>query len=226
MKKTKEEDLYRGAASWETDRLVSAKKSESRAWWVAAIATVLAIAAVFAVAALTPLKTVKPFVLRVDNTTGIVDVVAGLENAKNRDYSEVVDKYFLSKYIRIRERYLIPTLQSDRYAVGLMSSQKVSQQYAEYTDPDRNEKAPVRVYGNSASVTVKIRLITFLSKNVAIVRYTKLVERAGQRNPPSHWAATITFSYTNAEMAPEDRLISPLGFIVDDYRNDPEFVGE
>lgn len=123
-----------------------------------------AIAAVFAVAALTPLKTVKPFVLRVDNTTGIVDVVAGLENAKNRDYSEVVDKYFLSKYIRIRERYLIPTLQSDRYAVGLMSSQKVSQQYAEYTDPDRNEKAPVRVYGNSASVTVKIRLITFLSK--------------------------------------------------------------
>ncbi len=51
MKKTKEEDLYRDAASWETDRLVSAKKSESRAWWVAAIATVLAIAAVFAVAA-------------------------------------------------------------------------------------------------------------------------------------------------------------------------------
>ena len=81
------------------------------------------------------------------------------------------------------------------------------------------------IYGDTAEVKVKIQNISFLGKDVAQVRYTKTVTRAGLRTTPSHWAATITFRYSNAKMKPEDRLISPLGFQATQYRNDPVTVG-
>jgi len=219
-------EIFEEAKTWETEMLVELRRSRRNAWIIAIVSVLLAIGGVFSVAALAPLKTVEPFVIRVDNTTGIVDVVAGLDQAENRNYSEVVDKFFLAKYIRYREAYLLPTLKHDRYAVGLMSSDKVAQAYAEYTDPTRNANAPVRLYGNSASASIEIRYITFLSDDVAVVRFIKRVERTGQRPEKSYWAATIKFHYTNAKMEPKDRLINPLGFIVDEYRLDPEYDGD
>ena len=64
------------ARGWDLDRGRAAERSARRAWWVAGLAGLVAFAAVVAVAGLTPFKTVEPFVVRVDNTTGIVDVVS------------------------------------------------------------------------------------------------------------------------------------------------------
>lgn len=216
---------FKDANDWEQDRSANLIKSARRGWIAAGIATTIAICAVFAVAALAPLKTVVPYVIRVDNTTGIVDVASGLDVSTDVDYEEAIDKYFLSKYILHREGYLFQTLKHDRDVVGLMSSERVGQQYTEYTDYRKNPQAPVAIYGETAEVKVKIQNISFLGKDVAQVRYTKTVTRAGKRTAPSHWAATITFRYSNANMKPEDRLISPLGFQATQYRNDPVTVG-
>ena len=43
------------------------------------MATLLTVLALVAVAGLTPMKTVEPFVIRVDNSTGVVDVVPVLK---------------------------------------------------------------------------------------------------------------------------------------------------
>ena len=67
------------AKSWDADRWRSAERSKRLAWGVAAFAGLLATAAVGAVAALAPLKTTVPFVIRVDRTTGAVDVVSALK---------------------------------------------------------------------------------------------------------------------------------------------------
>jgi type IV secretion system protein VirB8 len=60
------------ARRWEQDLLLSAHRSRRTAWVIAGGACVLAVASLSAVAALAPLKTVEPFVIRVDNATGIV----------------------------------------------------------------------------------------------------------------------------------------------------------
>jgi type IV secretion system protein VirB8 len=40
----------------------------------------------------------------------------------------------------------------------------------------------------------------------------------------THWVATLTFSYVNAPMSSTDRLVNPLGFVVSEYRADPEAI--
>jgi type IV secretion system protein VirB8 len=46
--------------------------------------------------------------------------------------------------------------------------------------------------------------------------------RGSDKPESSHWAATITFKYSNAPMKEKDRAINPLGFQVTEYRNDPD----
>ena len=48
--------------------------------------------------------------------------------------------------------------------------------------------------------------------------------RKGEETRITHWVSTLTFSYTNAPMSSADRLINPLGFVVSEYRADPEVV--
>ncbi|MDD9333972.1 MAG: type IV secretion system protein, partial [Bartonella sp.] len=60
---------------------------------------------------------------------------------------------------------------------------------------------------------------------VGQVRYYRTV-RNNDNNKEfiTHWVATLTFEYTNAPISVQNRLINPLGFIVNEYRTDPEVV--
>ena len=75
---------FEKARRWEQDLLLSAHRSRRVAWVIAAGACALAVASVGAVAALAPLKTVEPFVIRVDNATGIVETVSALTSTSSR----------------------------------------------------------------------------------------------------------------------------------------------
>jgi len=220
-----EKQYFQEAQSWELDRVQKLQQSERRAWWVAAGACLIALMAMTSVCLLMPLKRVEPFVVRVDNSTGMVDIVTALSDGETT-YDEAINKYWLGHYIYHRERYLPETIAYDRNVVGLLSNAATSQAYATFTDPKRNSNAPIALYGNTARVDVQIKNISFINQNkdVAMVRYIKTVERAGQTKQTSHWVATVPFTYKAAPMAETDRLINPLGFQVMDYRNDPETV--
>jgi type IV secretion system protein VirD4 len=102
------EDLkgyFKEAQSWDQDRLRAAERSKRLAWTVAGAAGLLACVAVGAVAALTPLKSVEPFVVRVDQSTGAVDVMTGLKGQDHLTYDEAVSKYFLALYDVKRENW-------------------------------------------------------------------------------------------------------------------------
>src|SRR4051812_18284661 len=87
---------FANARTWEQDRLLAADRSRRIAWVTAGVASLLAVVSVGAVAALTPLKTVEPFVIRVDSATGIVDVVNAFDNAREI-YDEAVTRYFAAR---------------------------------------------------------------------------------------------------------------------------------
>lgn len=91
------------AKGWNADQLRSAERSRRLAWGVAAFASIVATVAVGAVAALAPLKSVEPFVVRVDRSTGAVDVMTALRSEKPLTYDEAVTKHFLAQYVRARE---------------------------------------------------------------------------------------------------------------------------
>lgn len=214
------ENYLNEARTWETDKVKDLQKSAKTAWIVASGSGAVAFAAVMAVAMLTPLKHVEPFVIRVDNSTGIVDVVESMKDGKT-NYDEAMNKYFTQWYVRYREGYS-KELAEDYYTnVGLMSVGLEQQKYYEFFNP-KNPLSPMNVYGQFAKVKVRIKSTSFIKSNVALVRYTKEIERGLDKPQVTHWAATITFKYSGAPMAEKDRGINPLGFQVVEYRNDPD----
>jgi type IV secretion system protein VirB8 len=213
---------FEEAKRWDQDRLAAAERSRRLAWTVAAGAGALAIAAVVAVVALTPLKTVEPFVVRVDRTTGAVDVMTGLKGADRVTYEEAVSKYFLGLYVRAREGWLPPAAEQNFRQVSILSTPAEQQRWAEEFRP-ANPQSPQVLWGPNAESQVDVRSISFVSPNVATVRFHRVL-RQGVQVVESDWVATLAFSYTKAPMLEADRLKNPLGFQVSSYRADPEVV--
>lgn len=231
-----EKQYFKEARSWDEDKTDRTQRSEKRAWRVAGAVGVIAVLEAIGLVSLLPLKSVEPFIIRVDNNTGVVDVVSTLtetDGEVKQEAQEALDKYWLSQYIRHREGYQWATREYDRELVGLMSASKVQQDYAAYTDPRQNPQAPVTVYGRSSEVETNVTSVSIINservdgekRTTALVRYTKQVERAGDRSPLSHWTATVTFVYRNSPMRIENRQRNPLGFQVINYRNDQASIG-
>lgn len=216
------EQFLNEARSWETSKIEVAEKSRRVAWYVAAGASFIALVAVAGISVLGPLKKVEPYVIRVDNSTGIVDIVTAMKDGKT-NYDESMNKFFVQKYVRYREEYS-KQLASEFYTnVGLMSSQTEQQKYFAGFNP-KNPQSPLNVYGDFAKVKVTIKSTSFIKPDVALVRYIKEIERGSDKSV-SHWAATVTFTYTKAPVTEKDREVNPLGFVTLDYRNDPEGEG-
>ncbi len=210
------------AKSWNADRLRTAERSRRLAWGVAAFAGLVATVAVGAVAALAPLKTVEPFVVRVDRTTGAVDVMSALTSEKPLSYDEAVTKHFLAQYVRAREGWLAPAAEANFRQVSIMSTPAEQQRWGDYFRP-ANPTSPQVVYGPAGEAQVDVRAISFVSEGVANVRFHRTV-RMSQQVTESDWIATLAFTYTKAPMAEADRWRNPLGFQVTSYRADPEVV--
>lgn len=215
-----QDQYFEEAKSWETDRNKQLRRSVRTAWTTTAAFGVLALCALVAVAGLTPLKQTELRVIRVDNSTGIVDVVNALKDGKE-NYDEAVNKYFIQWYVRYREGYTRDLAEEYYYNTGLMSGGVEQQRYFASFNP-KNPLSPLNVYGAYAKVKIKVKSTSFISPTVALVRYTKEIERGSDRAQITHWAATVTFRYTSAPMAERDRAVNPLGFQVTDYRNDPD----
>ena len=83
---------------WDVDR-VAAGATQCALGLAGSLAAgwICALAATVALALLLPLKRVDPFVIRVDNTTGIVDVVPVYTGQGPLD--ETVTRYFLTHYV-------------------------------------------------------------------------------------------------------------------------------
>jgi type IV secretion system protein VirB8 len=209
------------AKTWETNRLVEAEKSKKIAWTVAIGASVIAFVSTIAIAGLTPLKTVELRIVRVNDTTGTVDVLSELSTAKTT-YGKAIDKYFAGQYIRFREGYSRQLAEEYYSKVGLMSASQEQKRYGEWFNP-KNPESPLRVYGENGKSKVNIKSYSFIKDNIVLVRYSQEVERSATEKPEvTHWAATMVFKYSGAPMTEKDRDVNPLGFQVTEYRRDPD----
>lgn len=210
------------AKGYEADRVSSAHRNAKVAWFVAAAAAFVCACMGLAITALTPLHRIEPYVIRVDNSTGAVEAVSKL-TATSMSGDEAVNKYMAGKYVRAREEYSQQLAQVNYKTVALMSARPVANIYHDWFRPE-NPQSPLKIYSGSGTVNVRLLNISFLSPNIASIRYEKTV-RNNETVTRSTWLATVTFRYSNAPMSEDDRLVNPLGFEVTDYRTDPEVGG-
>lgn len=214
--------FIQSAKAFEQAEIERVKKTSKIAWKIAGACLVLTGIAVGAVAFLTPLKTTQPFVIRVDNNTGATDIVTTLKN-KEQTYGEVMDKYWLTQYIRHRESYDWETIQDIFDATNLLSSPSVQSEYSKIYH--NNPNAPHKILKDNFKVMAKVKAVSFVGK-MAQVRFDKVtVSLSGdvsKQIPTQSMIATIGYEYSNQPQAEKDRSVNPLGFQVVSYRVDPE----
>src|SRR5690242_15966982 len=154
MSATKELAAYFDeAASWDADRAAQAARNQRLAWVVALAGWISAVASACALAFLSPLKTVTPYVIRVDNTTGIVDVVP--QYAGTSQVSETVTRYLLRHYVDVCERFNWATAEADYQECGAFNSPRRNQQWAAAWATS-NPSSPLNLYKDGASVVVRV----------------------------------------------------------------------
>ena len=211
---------FKDARSWDADNALKARRAQRLAYSVAGGAIALAVSAVaFHVAA--PLRTVEPYVIRVDRSLGAVDVVNVVNDTAQITSDEAVGKYFLSQYVRSRESWVRPAADELYRAAAVLSVPQEQQRLAIERRPE-TPTAPVNIYTNGETVGVRIRNVSFINPRVAQVRYIKLIQRGTAPQEASDWIATVNFRYSDKPATEADRLYNPLGFQVVSYRADPE----
>ncbi len=218
-------EYFQAAQSWDSDRAAARRRDLYLAWLLAAAGWVATLVSVAAIALLMPLKRVEPFVIRVDSSTGVVDVVpvyAGEAGAP-----ETVTRYFLTHYLTVCERFNFATAESDYEECGAFhSAQRNQAWYAEWNPT--NPASPLNLHKDGSSVRVEVASVSFFTrasglKDLAQVRYLKAERpQGGVQERVSHWIATVQYAYVAPAQDPRVRRWNPLGFKVIDFRTEPE----
>lgn len=213
------------AISYEASIRYLIEKSNRRAWLVAFLSVLIAIISVSAVTMLTPLKTIVPYVIRVDNTTGVIDIITSVNETEFVSGNEALDKYFVSNYVKLREGYYYNTLQDDYITVQIWSSPAVVEDYIKIYE---GENSRVDVLKNRTEVSVEINSVTLGDSNgmkIATIRFNQIHKDAKSRSTTKTMAkiVTIAYDYSPQDLTTEkERLANPLGFKVLTYRVDDE----
>jgi type IV secretion system protein VirB8 len=224
----KELDAYFAeAASWDMNRLALNERSARTAWRVASAAVAVSMAALLALVLLMPLKHVEPFVIRVDNATGIVDVVPVY--AGSASMPEAVTRYFLDHYVTVCERFNFSTAESDYEECSAFHGAARNQAW--YAAWDRsNPASPLNAHKDGSSVRVQVSSVSFFKRgngleDLAQVRYVKGQRASGTADEQlSHWIATVQYTYGEPSKMASLRRWNPLGFKILEFRAESEIV--
>lgn len=218
-------DYVSETRSWDEDRAANQTRLQRTAWAVAVAGWVCAVACAVALLMLMPLKRVEPFVVRVDSSTGIVDVVPVY--AGHAPLDQAVTRYFLAHYITTCERFNLATAESDYEECGAFHSAKRNQIWYALWAPT-NPASPLNVHRDGSVVGVTVTSITFLNRasglaDLAQVRYLKAEQPdSGAAKAVSHWIATVQYSYAPPATDPRIRRWNPLGFKVAELVSEAE----
>jgi type IV secretion system protein VirB8 len=178
---------------------------------------------------LMPLKRVEPYVVRVNDTSGVVDVVPAYDGRST--LPEAVTRYFLTHYITTCERFNYETAESDYEECGTFhTAQRNQVWFAQWTLSNPN--SPFNLNKDGASVQVQVNAVSFFTRasgvaDLAHVRYVKTRRMPGSADEKrSHWIATVQYGYAEPSGDPRTRGWNPLGFKILQFRAEPEVVVE
>jgi len=196
-------------------------KSNKRAWIITFISTIL-LCAVILLYLFKPLIKTEPFVIQVDKTTGLTQMLSSVSE-KKITYDEAIDKFFTSQYVKKREQYFYSLLSKDYVYVQLNSTPKVAEEYIKiYTGKESRDK----ILGQGIEEKVKVLSVT-LGENAYIKNATVRIKidtyKKGVVVDSKIKIVTLAYTYMPALKATEkERLSNPLGFKVTSYRVDAE----
>lgn len=220
-----EQTLIADSRTFEQQMIERDKRAMKAGFITGGAGLLIAVLALIAVVLMLPLKQTVVELYTVDNHTGRVEHVTRV--SKNRlTAEEAYQKAMTASYVRLRERYVYPSLQDDYTMVQIYNAPQVNDDYlALYA----GKEAPDRVYQNGAH-TVRIDILSNQLTDgtdpdkVATLRYKKTIRRlADNSTRTEYWDARLTFhSDPGRKMSDTEREVNPFGFTVTSWQADRE----
>jgi|GEM_PF-1216096 len=209
--------------SWYEDKYQSAIVFRN---WMILISIICVAAVMFMTAAiffLSPMRTVKPFVLEIEKDTGMTKIVKSLGTEKLSE-ERALTEYFVRKFIHARESYHWSTIEYNTSSIlKNMSNNSVFRSFRRYI-AESNPQSPINRLGTGGESTVRIRPLKYRSINkegeqvidtIIEVSTTKL----GREPITAVYEVYLTCSFNpNLELNQTQRNINPLGFVVTSYQ--------
>ena len=226
-------DAVAAAVNYETSIADLALRSERRAWWVAAVASVTALLLGAGYLLVMPLKERVPFLVMADAHSGNATVARLDADFRHRSLtaSEAIARANVARFVSLRESYDVAMMNlRDWRAVHGMSTPEVGREYAALHAAN-NPDSPYNTHGRSRAIRVRILSIQLIEghggADGATVRFQRSLydKTSGATRPLDSRIATIGFTYNLAlKMDEPDRLENPLGFQVTSYRADNDYA--
>ncbi len=185
--------------------------------FLATVISIITIAlSVLAIRYIKSTRSIEPFVIEIERKTGVPTVVDPI-SVKAYSADDAIKRYFVMKYIRAREEFVLNTY-DDNYntVVRVLSSGEVY--YGDYRPKFsiKNPNSPYNLYGAYNYRVISLKSIIFQSPTSAQVRIR--MEVKGPMAQVSDKICFVEFKFDNLQMNEDERLINPLGFKVTLYR--------
>jgi len=156
-------------------------------------------------------KSLEPYVIEVEQKTGIATVVDQL-TAENFTGDQMIRKYFINQFVQASSGYDPKTYKMDVEKVRLFSVPAV---YGDF----RN-RINARQLGTNSRIDVRIKSIQSIDSRTVHIRITDQMssEDDGNMTQTSDKVITMGFDFApQMNLSMEERLINPLGFQVNKY---------
>jgi type IV secretion system protein VirB8 len=149
-------------------------------------------------------KSLEPYIIEVEEKTGIATVVDQL-SSENLTGDEAVKKYFVNQYIQSAVAYDPRTYRNDANRVRLLSSQTIYSDFRKRIKPKK--------LGTDSKISLRIKTMRFPKPNVAHVRVLRQINENGKVQEKNE-IIIMNFYFANLKLTAEERFINPLGFQV------------
>jgi type IV secretion system protein VirB8 len=222
------QSYFKEAASWDIDRSAQTAQTLRIAWLIASAGWCCAVTIAIALMLLMPLKTVEPYVIRVDSTTGSVDIVPVYTGQAT--ISETVTRFLLTHYITVCQSFDFVTAERDYRECGaFQTAHRNEEWYAEWNPSNPN--SPLNRYKDGTTVRAQVVSITFFTRSngvssLAQVRYVKATRPPGGSEALTHWIATLEYAYATPSHDVKLRQFNPLGFRVVEFKTEAESAAD
>ncbi len=177
-----------------------------------------------------PLKSVEPYLLQIDEKTGITQKV----DPVSRDQygaSEAVDRYFTSLYVRARENYNFSILRTNYNQVRLMSDARVFGRFRAQVEAS-NANSLVAALGALGQRNVTINSMSYIKNpplpfgkkdpatpvKIMQIRLTTVDSLPNAPDVSQRWVATVDFQYSSLNLNEQEQLLNPIGYTVVGYQ--------
>ncbi|CAE6863203.1 Type IV secretion system protein virB8 [Paraburkholderia aspalathi] len=204
------------AQAFEKSKVEAAEEKARIADRRSVLSGVVALAAVSGMGALGLLKRPNPpAVLRVDSSTGKVDVLPTTANG-HVTFSEKTDRTDLHRYVELRESYDWETISDTHAAVMFMSDDHEKEAYDGLV---RGPTGPLKLLKDQARVIAHVGSITFVGTTAQVFCSRQLVwlNAAVKRPDPTYWIATVAFERVNVPEKQDQQDLNADGFRCTSY---------